>query len=148
MTLEAAFQELRAAKATKKIASDALKQAKAGNSALSAADDAKKQANAEYRSELEQFKGNHASLFDAVDEAKAAVDEAQLAFNEVTEVTIARGEQTSFLTPEGEVCVSIVAKPQLTPQARERNDEFESDASATGAEAARPAGLHRGRADR
>jgi len=115
LTLESAYAGLKEAKRIKKIAADAIKQAKLNDDALVIASDAKKQSASEYAAELEQFKGKHVSLFEAEDEAKQGVRDAQLALNETAEVALGRGEQLSFLTPEGEVTLEITAKPVLEP---------------------------------
>jgi hypothetical protein len=113
LTLESSYAALKEAKRIKKIAADAIKQAKLNDDALTTASDAKKQSAFEYKAELEQFKGKHAPLFEAEDEAKTGVKDAQLALNETAEVALGRGEQLSFLTPEGEVSFEITAKPVL-----------------------------------
>jgi hypothetical protein len=123
LTIESAYLALREAKKVKKVAADAVKQAKLSDDALMTATDAKKQSAAEYKAELEQFKGKHAPLFEADDEAKQAVKEAQLALNETAEVALGRGEQLSFLTPEGEVSFEITAKPHLQPMVKEETSE-------------------------
>jgi len=123
LRLEDAYLALKEAKATKKIAADAIKQAKLNDDALMTATDAKKQSAAEYKAELEQFKGKHAPLFQADDDAKQAVKEAQLALNEAAEVALGRGEQLSFLTPEGEITFEITAKPILDPMVKEEEPE-------------------------
>jgi hypothetical protein len=115
MTLENAYAELKDAKAKKKIASDALKDAKAANSTLADLAQKKKDAAIDYKAELDQFEANHAPLVEAVEEAKQTVKDAQLQFNETTEVALGRGEQLSFLTPEGEVTIAITAKATLEP---------------------------------
>lgn len=118
LTLEAAYAELKDAKAKKKIAADALKDAKAANSTL--VDLAqKKDAAVDYRAELDQFEANHAPLVEAVGTAKNEVKAAQLLFNETTEIALGRGEQLSFLTPEGEVSIAITAKATLEPMVKE-----------------------------
>lgn len=119
LRLEDAYLALKEARNIKKIAADAIKQAKLNDEALMTATDAKKQSAAEYAAELEQFKGKHASLFKVEDEAKQGVKEAQLALNETAEVALGRGEQLSFLTPEGEVTISITAKAVLEPMVQE-----------------------------
>ncbi len=113
LTLEGAYAALKEAKKIKKIAADAIKQAKLNDDALMTATDAKKQSTSEYAAELEQFKGKHAALFEVEDSAKQVVKDAQLALNETAEVALGRGEQLSFLTPEGEVTFEITAKPVL-----------------------------------
>lgn len=111
MTAQAALHDLEDAKAALKTAKDAYKDAQANNSTLSDLAEAKKQANADYKAEREQFDGTHAALVEKIAELTQEKKEAQLRFDETVEVAVRAGDQLELFSKSGkEVSVHLTAR--------------------------------------
>jgi len=78
-----AYREYEAAKKARREIAKTIKDTKATDDTLTELEAAKKQAAGEYRAEAEQFQGKHASLFEKLEEAKTAEQEAKALFDQL-----------------------------------------------------------------
>lgn len=121
LTLDAAYADLKDTKAKRKTAKDAVKQSQEANQTLVDLKEAKKQAAAEYKSELLQWEAAHQHLISAARDASDDYKEAKDRFDDAA-LLAKKPEQLVLDLMDGEKKVRVLFTTKLEVE-KEKNVE-------------------------